>query len=154
MAHLFLTSKITVDDLHCKGLPRSSMKPPVSVPAKKLNLDEPTKDHGVVVVTRIPRINEVQLTAATGGTEMSCYRCTVPFGVVVLIAGIVVTAVAYTFNSHGSIISVLGLALLSAGLGLLGCSAICWRVRQRRKKTDKRRESQTALIASQGHCMA
>ncbi|XP_019960229.1 transmembrane protein 100-like [Paralichthys olivaceus] len=156
MAHLFLTSKITVDDLHCKGgprIPRSAMKPPASISAKKLNRDKPRKDHSVVVVTRVPHVNEVQLTAATGGAEMSCYRCTVPFGVVVLIAGIVVTAIAYTFNSHGSTISVLGLVLLSAGLGLLGSSAICWRVRLR-KKIDKRRESQTALIASQGYCVA
>uniref|UniRef100_A0A4W6CNQ8 Transmembrane protein 100 n=1 Tax=Lates calcarifer TaxID=8187 RepID=A0A4W6CNQ8_LATCA len=114
---------------------------------------KPRKDHGVIVTTHVPHVNEVQLTAATGGAEMSCYRCTVPFGVVVFIAGIVVTAVAYTFNSHGSTISVLGLVLLSAGVGLLGSSAICWRVRLRKKK-DKRRESQTALMASHGYCVA
>ncbi|KAG7491709.1 hypothetical protein MATL_G00007400 [Megalops atlanticus] len=100
------------------------------------------------VVTAIPLINEVQLTAATGGAELSCYRCIVPFGVVILIAGIVVTAVAYSFNSHGSTISVLGLVLLSTGLLLLGSSAVCWRVRLEKKK-DRRRESQTALMASQ-----
>ncbi|XP_006810561.1 transmembrane protein 100-like, partial [Neolamprologus brichardi] len=100
----------------------------------------------------VPHVNEVQLTAATGGAEMSCYRCTIPFGVVVLIAGIVVTAVAYTFNSHGSTITVLGLVLLSVGLGLLGASATCWKVRQKKKK-DKRRESQTALMASHGYCV-
>uniref|UniRef100_A0A3Q4G3J8 Transmembrane protein 100 n=1 Tax=Neolamprologus brichardi TaxID=32507 RepID=A0A3Q4G3J8_NEOBR len=104
----------------------------------------------VVVTTHVPHVNEVQLTAATGGAEMSCYRCTIPFGVVVLIAGIVVTAVAYTFNSHGSTITVLGLVLLSVGLGLLGASATCWKVRQKKKK-DKRRESQTALMASHGY---
>ncbi|XP_071776075.1 transmembrane protein 100-like [Centroberyx gerrardi] len=156
MAHLFLASKITMpDELHAKGpprIPRSAMKTPASISAEKLAKDRPKKDRSVVVTT-VPLINEVQLTAATGGAEMSCYRCTVPFGVVVLIAGVVVTAVAYAFNSHGSTISVLGLALLSAGLGLLGASAVCWRVRLGKKK-DKRRESQTALMASHGYCVA
>ncbi|KAG8009239.1 TATA-box-binding protein [Nibea albiflora] len=132
MAHIFLASKITMpDDLHCKGgarIPRSAMRMPTSISAEKLSRDKLRKDHGVVMTSHVPHVNEVQLTAATGGAEMSCYRCTVPFGVVVLIAGIVVTAVAYTFNSHGSTISVLGLVLLSAGLGLLGSSAVCWRV--------------------------
>uniref|UniRef100_A0A3Q3W6C9 Uncharacterized protein n=1 Tax=Mola mola TaxID=94237 RepID=A0A3Q3W6C9_MOLML len=144
---LFLTSKATMpDDLY--RIPRGATRMPASVSAEK-----PRKDPGVVVTMRIPHMNDVQLTAATGGTEMSCYRCTVPFGVVVLITGVVVTAVAYAFNSHGSTISVLGLVLLSAGLGLLGASAVCWRVRLRKKKT-KRRESQTALMASQGYCEA
>lgn len=96
----------------------------------------------------VPLVNEVQLTAATGGAELSCYRCTVPFGVVVLIAGVVVTAVAYSFNSHGSTISYFGLVLLSAGLVLLASSAICWKMRLERKK-ERRRESQTALVANQ-----
>ncbi|XP_061761668.1 transmembrane protein 100 [Nerophis ophidion] len=96
----------------------------------------------------IPLVNEVQLAAATGGAELSCYRCTVPFGVVVLIAGVVVTAVAYGFNSHGSTISYLGLVLLSAGLALLAASAVCWRVRLERRK-ERRRESQTTLVSNQ-----
>ncbi|XP_060883483.1 transmembrane protein 100-like [Labrus mixtus] len=153
MAHLFLASKIIMpDELHSKGgprIPRSAMRTPPSLTVEKLSREKTRKDPGVVVITHVPHVNEVQLTAATGGAEMSCYRCTVPFGVVVLIAGIVVTVVAYTFNSHGSTISVLGLVLLSAGLGLLGSSALCWRLRLRKKK-DKRRESQTALMASQG----
>ncbi|XP_033466647.1 transmembrane protein 100-like [Epinephelus lanceolatus] len=157
MAHLFLASKIAMpDDLHSKGgsrIPRGAVRMPTPISAEKLSREKARKDRSMVVTTHVPHINEVQLTAATGGAEMSCYRCTVPFGVVVLIAGIVVTAVAYTFNSHGSTISVLGLVLLSAGLGLLGSSAICWRVRLRKKK-DKRRESQTALMASQGYCVA
>ncbi|XP_054455345.1 transmembrane protein 100-like [Anoplopoma fimbria] len=157
MAHLFLASKITMpDDLHSKGgarIPRNAVRGPTSISAEKLSREKARKERGAVVTTRVPHVNEVQLTAATGGAEMSCYRCTVPFGVVVLIAGVVVTAVAYTFNSHGSTISVLGLVLLSAGLGLLGSSAVCWRVRLRKKK-DKRRESQTALMASQGYCVA
>uniref|UniRef100_A0A8D0GDI2 Transmembrane protein 100 n=1 Tax=Sphenodon punctatus TaxID=8508 RepID=A0A8D0GDI2_SPHPU len=99
-------------------------------------------------VTVVPLVSECQLTAATGGAELSCYRCTIPFGVVILIAGVVVTAVAYSFNSHGSIISVLGLVLLSSGLLLLAFSALCWKIRQRKKKA-KRRESQTALVANQ-----
>ncbi|XP_041672397.1 transmembrane protein 100-like [Cheilinus undulatus] len=156
MAHLFLASKIiTPDELHSKGgprIPRNAVRMPTSLSSEKLSREKPKKDPGVVV-TRVPHVNEVQLMAATGGAEISCYRCTVPFGVVVLIAGIVVTVVAYTFNSHGSTISVLGLVLLSAGLGLLGSSALCWRLRLRKKK-DKRRESQTALMASQGYCIA
>lgn len=128
------------------------MKMPTStsekVPTEKSN----NKKDRSVVVTTVPLINEMQLTAATGGAEMSCYRCTVPFGVVVLIAGIVVTAVAYMFNSHGSTISVLGLVLLSAGLALLGFSAVCWRVRLGQKK-DRRRESQTALMSNHGLCV-
>ncbi|XP_034047033.1 transmembrane protein 100 [Thalassophryne amazonica] len=98
-----------------------------------------------VISVSVPLVNEVQLSAATGGTELSCYRCTVPFGVVVLIAGIVVTAVAYSFNSHGSTISYFGLVLLSAGLLLLVSSAVCWKVRLERKK-EQRRESQTTLV--------
>lgn len=157
MAHLFLASKLAMpDDFHSKGgprMPRSAMKMPASISAEKLSRDKSRKDHRVIVTRHAPHVNEVQLSAATGGAEMSCYRCTVPFGVVILIAGIVVTVVAYTFNSHGSTISVLGLVLLSAGLGLLGSSAVCWRVRLRKKK-DKRRESQTALMVSQGYCVA
>ncbi|XP_029953909.1 transmembrane protein 100-like [Salarias fasciatus] len=157
MAHLVLASKVAMpDDHHGKGgvrIPTGVSKMPSSVSADKPSRDRLRKDQHGLVVTRVPHINEVQLTAATGGAEMSCYRCTVPFGVVVLITGVVVTGVAYTFNSHGSPISVLGLALLGAGLALLGSSALCWRLR-RRKKKDKRRESQTALLASQGYCVA
>ncbi|XP_055476104.1 transmembrane protein 100 [Psammomys obesus] len=101
-----------------------------------------------VVVTAVPLVSEVQLMAATGGAELSCYRCIIPFAVVVFITGIVVTAVAYSFNSHGSIISILGLVLLSSGLFLLASSALCWKVRQKNKKV-KRRESQTALVVNQ-----
>lgn len=101
-----------------------------------------------VVINMVPLVSEIQLTAATGGAELSCYRCIIPFAVVVLIAGIVVTAVAYSFNSHGSIISIFGLVLLSLGLSLLASSALCWKVRQRNKKA-KRRESQTTLVANQ-----
>ncbi|XP_005002422.1 transmembrane protein 100 [Cavia porcellus] len=101
-----------------------------------------------VVVTTVPLVSEGQLMAATGGAELSCYRCVIPFAVVVFITGIVVTAVAYSFNSHGSIISILGLVLLSLGLFLLASSALCWKVRQR-GKIAKRRESQTALVVNQ-----
>ncbi|CAI9583193.1 transmembrane protein 100 [Aquarana catesbeiana] len=105
------------------------------------------KRNDCVIIT-VPRVNENQLTAATGGAELSCYRCTIPFGVVILIVGVVVTAVAYSFNSHGSIISVFGLVLLSFGLLLVCSSALCWKIRQRNKRA-KRRESQTALVANQ-----
>lgn len=120
---------------------------PERILAEKTNNNEPQVQVQAPTVT-IPLVNEVQLTAATGGAELSCYRCTVPFGVVVLIAGIVVTVVAYTFNSHGSTISYFGLVLLSAGLVLLALSAVCWKVRMERKK-ERRRESQTALMAHQ-----
>ncbi|XP_059892679.1 transmembrane protein 100-like [Gadus macrocephalus] len=162
MAHLFLASTIPVsgEDPHTsKGAPKppkSSMKTPTlsTAPVDSKTTTTTTtatatpskKDTRKVIVTTVPLINELQLTAATGGAEMSCYRCTIPFGVVVLIAGVVVTAVAYAFNSHGSTISVLGLVLLSAGLGLLGSSAVCWRLRRRKKSRDKRRESTTALM--------
>ncbi|GCB80924.1 transmembrane protein 100 [Scyliorhinus torazame] len=96
-----------------------------------------------------PLSSQGQLTAATGGAELSCSRCTVPFGLVILIAGTVVTAVAYSFNSHGSIISVFGLVLLTSGLLLVISSAVCWKVKQCRKRR-KRRESQTALMANRG----
>ncbi|EHB11116.1 Transmembrane protein 100 [Heterocephalus glaber] len=119
------------------GVPKS----PTPAPMEKNPKSE-------VVVTTVPLVSEVQLMAATGGAELSCYRCIIPFAVVVFITGIVVTAVAYSFNSHGSIISILGLVLLSSGLFLLASSALCWKVRQRRKKA-KRRESQTALVANQ-----
>ncbi|XP_041715071.1 transmembrane protein 100 [Coregonus clupeaformis] len=162
MAHLFLASKISIPEdpisKNAPKVPKSTMKMPTSTSEKVTteksnnNNNNNNKKDRSVVVTTVPLINEVQLTAATGGAEMSCYRCTVPFGVVVLIAGIVVTAVAYTFNSHGSTISVLGLVLLSAGLALLGSSAVCWRVRLGRKK-DWRRESQTALMANHGLCV-
>lgn len=156
MAHLFLANRISMPDdpisRNSPKVPKSAMKMPTStsekVPTEKSN----NKKDRSVVVTTVPLINEMQLTAATGGAEMSCYRCTVPFGVVVLIAGIVVTAVAYMFNSHGSTISVLGLVLLSAGLALLGSSAVCWRVRLGQKK-DRRRESQTALMSNHGLCV-
>lgn len=140
MAHLYLTSQVMLDDHH-----RSTVKTSTLV-------EKPRRDHVGMVTTRISYINDSQLLAATGGTEVSCYRCTLPFGVVVLVAGVVVTAVAYAFNSHGSVISVLGLLLLGAGLVLLGSSALCWRL-QLRKKKNKRRESQTPLVVSQEHCI-
>lgn len=129
-------------------MPEDTTKDAMRAPAtseKTANNEPPA---AAATAVNIPRVNEVQLTAATGGAELSCYRCTVPFGVVVLIAGIVVTAVAYSFNSHGSTISYLGLVLLSVGLVLLASSAVCWKVRLERKK-ERRRESQTALVTNQ-----
>ncbi|XP_041853073.1 transmembrane protein 100 [Melanotaenia boesemani] len=120
---------------------KDTMRTPAT--SEKANGEQPAV---TMTTVNIPLVNEVQLSAATGGTELSCYRCTVPFGVVVLIAGIVVTSVAYSFNSHGSTISYFGLVLLSAGLVLLASSAICWKVRMERKK-ERRRESQTTLVS-------
>ncbi|MBN3313488.1 TM100 protein, partial [Atractosteus spatula] len=129
-------------------MPEESSRDTMRVPKAPERVIMEKTNNNDCVVTTVPLVNEVQLTAATGGTELSCYRCMVPFGIVIFIAGIVVTAVAYSFNSHGSIISILGLVVLSTGLLLLGSSALCWKVRQERKK-DKRRESQTGLMASQ-----
>ncbi|XP_067312420.1 transmembrane protein 100 [Pseudorasbora parva] len=131
------------------AMPTELLKDGMTIPgAPERILAEKTNNNEPAAAVTIPLVNEVQLTAATGGAELSCYRCTVPFGVVVLIAGIVVTAVAYSFNSHGSTISYFGLVLLSAGLVLLALSAVCWKVRMERKK-ERRRESQTALMAHQ-----
>ncbi|XP_023813045.1 transmembrane protein 100 [Oryzias latipes] len=123
---------------------KDAMRTP-STSDKATNSERPA---ATATAVNIPLVNEVQLTAATGGAELSCYRCTIPFGVVVLIAGIVVTVVAYSFNSHGSTISYFGLVLLSAGLLLLASSAICWKVKLERKK-ERRRESQTVLVTNQ-----
>lgn len=135
------------------AMPTEQVKDTMTIPGapermlqEKTNNNEPPQLQLLAVT--IPLVNEGQLTAATGGAELSCYRCTMPFGVVVLIAGIVVTAVAYSFNSHGSTISYFGLVLLSAGLVLLVLSAVCWKVWMERKK-ERRRESQTALMAHQ-----
>ncbi|XP_061887849.1 transmembrane protein 100-like [Entelurus aequoreus] len=152
MAHLFLASKTVLPEDGARGS-AGAVKIPTMFSYVKLGGDKPRKDHAIVTTTSVPHVNEAQLSAATGGAEMSCYRCTVPFGVVVLIAGVVVTAVAYTFNSHGSTISVLGLVLLAAGLGLLASSAVCWRVRLGRKR-DRRRESRAALVVGPGYCEA
>lgn len=136
-------------------MPSEPLKDTMTIPGspqriltEKTNNNETPQPPPPATVVTVPLVNEVQLTAATGGAELSCYRCTVPFGVVVLIAGIVVTAVAYSFNSHGSTISYFGLVLLSTGLVLLALSAVCWKVRMERKK-ERRRESQTALMAHQ-----
>uniref|UniRef100_A0A8B9L6J1 Transmembrane protein 100 n=1 Tax=Astyanax mexicanus TaxID=7994 RepID=A0A8B9L6J1_ASTMX len=88
---------------------------------------------------------ELELSMATGGTEGSCYRCTLPFGVVLLLISIAVTAVAYSFNSHGSTISILGLVLLSCSLLLLCFTAVCWKLR-RGKEMGIRSTSQGTLV--------
>lgn len=129
-------------------MPEEASKDAMRVPTTPEKVSNNERPAPAVAPVSIPLVNEGQLTAATGGAELSCYRCTIPFGVVVLIAGIVVTAVAYSFNSHGSTISYFGLVLLSAGLMLLASSAVCWKVRLERKK-ERRRESQTALVINQ-----
>lgn len=92
----------------------------------------------------------LELTVATGGTEDSCYHCTLPFSIVLLMIGIAVTAVAYSFNSHGSVISILGLVLLSSSLLLLllllGLTALHWKLRQ--QKTDRHSACQCTLVES------
>ncbi|XP_053367638.1 transmembrane protein 100-like [Clarias gariepinus] len=91
----------------------------------------------------------LELTVATGGTEDSCCRCTLPFSIVFLMIGIAVTAVAYSFNSHGSIISILGLVLLFSSLLLLLLSLAvqCWKIR-RGIKMDRNSASQCTLVES------
>ncbi|XP_029015963.1 transmembrane protein 100 [Betta splendens] len=129
-------------------MPEEANKDAMRAPATPDKTNGSERPAVAMTTVNVPLVNEVQLAAATGGAELSCYRCIIPFGVVVLIAGVVVTAVAYSFNSHGSTISYLGLVLLSAGVVLLASSAVCWRVRLERKK-ERRRESQTALVAHQ-----
>ncbi|KAA0725043.1 Transmembrane protein 100 [Triplophysa tibetana] len=90
-------------------------------------------------------VNGTELDTATGGAGGSCSRCTLPFGVVLLIIGITVTPVAYSFSTHGSTISILGLLLLISGLLLLTFSAVCSR---RCKKMEHSWESQTDLVES------
>uniref|UniRef100_A0A3Q1GQP6 Transmembrane protein 100 n=2 Tax=Acanthochromis polyacanthus TaxID=80966 RepID=A0A3Q1GQP6_9TELE len=136
------------EELLDPAMPEEANKDAMRTPATPEKANNSEHPAAAMTTVNIPLVNEVQLTAATGGAELSCYRCTVPFGVVVLIAGIVVTAVAYSFNSHGSTISYFGLVLLSAGLVLLASSVVCWKVRLERKK-ERRRESQTALVAHQ-----
>ena len=143
--HLWLVTRRLLDPAMPEENSKDAMRTPATSEKVNNNNERPTTP---VTTVNIPLVNEVQLTAATGGAELSCYRCTIPFGVVVLIAGIVVTAVAYSFNSHGSTISYFGLVLLSAGLVLLASSAVCWKMRLERKK-ERRRESQTALVANQ-----
>ncbi len=92
-------------------------------------------------------VNGTELTTATGGAEGSCSRCTLPCAVVLLIIGVAVTAIAYSYSTHGSTISILGLLLLTSALLLLGFSAVCRRCRKRRKM-DKAWESQTDLVES------
>lgn len=89
-------------------------------------------------------VNELELTVATGGTEGSCYRCTLPFGVVLLVIGIAVTTVAFSFNSHASTITILGLVLLSSSILLLSLTAVCWKLQQG-KEIEMRSASQTTL---------
>lgn len=129
------------------AMPQEANQDAMRTPAPSLKPGPGERPAAAAPTVNVPLVNEVQLMAATGGTELSCYRCTIPFGLVVLIAGIVVTAVAYTFNSHGSTISYFGLVLLSAGLVLLASSVVCWRMRLERKK-ERRRESQTALVTN------
>ncbi|KAL7826646.1 hypothetical protein AOLI_G00318550 [Acnodon oligacanthus] len=137
------------------AMPEEPLKDTMTVPtAPERSLTDKTNNNDPLVsAVTIPLVTEGQLTAATGGAELSCYRCTVPFGLVVLITGIVVTAVAYSFNSHGSTISYFGLVLLSSGLALLGLSAVCWKVRLERKK-ERRRESQTVLVTNHRNIFA
>lgn len=63
------------------------------------------------------------VSTATGGVEDSCPRCLLPFGLVITLMGLAVTGVAYAHDTHGSVLSVLGLALL--GTGVLGIAGSC-----------------------------
>ncbi|XP_053865849.1 transmembrane protein 100-like [Malaclemys terrapin pileata] len=88
------------------------------------------------------------VSTTTGGVEGACHHCLLPFSVVALLIGVAVTAVAYAQDTHGSVLSVLGLALLGAGaLGLAG-SYLAYRCRGR-KIRGWRRGSFTLLVGDQ-----
>ncbi|CAM5130909.1 unnamed protein product [Natator depressus] len=85
------------------------------------------------------------VSTATGGAEGACHRCLLPFSVVATLIGVAVTTLAYSRDAHGSVLWVLGLALLGAGvLGLAGSYlAYCC---QGRKIRGWRRGSFTLLV--------
>ncbi|XP_055005915.1 transmembrane protein 100-like [Boleophthalmus pectinirostris] len=157
MAHLFLASKISMPDDGKARMPRSaSARIPTSCSSDKL------ANHGkarpVPMATRsAPHSTaEMRLSAATGGSEASCWRCLLPFGAVTLVGGAMLTAVGFWAGpgTHGPTpgpapprMGLLGLVLLAVAALMLGTSALCWRLSQRkRKKRNKRRESQAALV--------
>uniref|UniRef100_A0A8C3S959 Transmembrane protein 100 n=1 Tax=Chelydra serpentina TaxID=8475 RepID=A0A8C3S959_CHESE len=88
------------------------------------------------------------VSTATGGVEGACHRCLVPFSVVAALIGVAVTALAYARDAHGSVLWMLGVALLGAGLlGLAGsCLARCCRGRKIR---GWRHGSFTLLVGDQ-----
>ncbi|XP_061080585.1 transmembrane protein 100-like [Conger conger] len=145
-----MTEQREGDDVKAPGVPPAAAPDEEKTPTRGGDGGVAGGDGRAVTIATSPLVRDVQLTAATGGADLSCYRCTVPFGVVVLIAGVVVTGVAYAFNTHGSTISVLGLVLLSAGLLLLAASVACWKLRRERQRRERRRESQAALVATRG----
>uniref|UniRef100_A0AAY5EY68 Uncharacterized protein n=1 Tax=Electrophorus electricus TaxID=8005 RepID=A0AAY5EY68_ELEEL len=68
--------------------------------------------HDVVITSILHKCP--QLAVGTAGIEDSCSCCALPFGVVLQMTGMVVTAVAFSFNSHGFTIFFMGLVLLSS----------------------------------------
>uniref|UniRef100_A0A8C8SSI8 Transmembrane protein 100 n=1 Tax=Pelusios castaneus TaxID=367368 RepID=A0A8C8SSI8_9SAUR len=90
-------------------------------PAIFLEASPPSK---VVQIQPLPDPRLV--STATGGVEGACHRCLLPFSSLAALIGVVATALAYAQDSHGSVLWVLGLALLGAGvLGLAG-SCLVW----------------------------
>ncbi|KAJ0016233.1 hypothetical protein NQD34_014523 [Periophthalmus magnuspinnatus] len=151
MAHLFLASKISMPDDGKARMPRSaSSRIPTSCSSDKLTNHSKVRS-GSVVIRSVPHTTaEMRLSAATGGSEASCWRCLLPFGAVTLVGGAMLTAVGFWAGTHSSTpprMGLLGLVLLAIAALMLGTSALCWRLSQRkRKKRDKRRESQAALM--------
>ncbi|XP_074873017.1 transmembrane protein 100-like [Carettochelys insculpta] len=80
-----------------------------------------------------PRLDPHLVSTTTGGVEGSCYRCVLPFSLVAVLIGAVMTALAYAQDAHGSVLWALGMALLSTGvLGLAG-SCLSRKVRRWRQ---------------------
>ncbi|XP_067836123.1 transmembrane protein 100-like [Heptranchias perlo] len=91
-----------------------------------------------------PPAPERAVAEATGGLGNSCHRCLLALGVLAVLVGASVTGLAYGRDTHGSVLSLLGLTLLGGGLLALAAS---WAVRclGRRQKLQ-REESFTELV--------
>ncbi|CAM9914500.1 unnamed protein product [Lampetra planeri] len=93
------------------------------------------------------RRQRLQLLAATGGADGSCYKCLVPFSAALLVSGSAVCALAYGRGAHGSAVAPLGLGMLALGALLAACCAVGWARHRRRRRAKLRRDSFAALVA-------
>ncbi|CAL1599534.1 unnamed protein product [Knipowitschia caucasica] len=148
MAHLFLASKLSLPDNGKARMPRSA--------SARFPNDWPTnhsKQRPVAMMTRSSsRSADIRLSAATGGSEASCWRCLLPFGSVMFVGGTMLTALGFWAMDPGALgpprMGLLGLTILVIATLLLATSATCWRLSLRKSKRDKRRESQAVLVQS------
>ncbi|XP_030053609.1 transmembrane protein 100 [Microcaecilia unicolor] len=112
--------------------PQVTLTALTALPQDERKPDLPDED--VEVQTQAdPRL----LGTTTGGLEYSCHSCLLAFGLVTTLIGIVTTGVAYTRDSHGSVIATLGLVLLGSGLTSVALSCMwrrCWKKGRRRRK--------------------